>query len=111
VSRSEPSPTWLPRLTLFLAEGGNEVGNCMEACRSRERAAAFVADDTLRRRRYGQRAAVAGKRERGFWVLVTSKFGHGQEALEHQSQGGIRPSLLAKPQRLESELSAVCESL
>lgn len=47
------------------AEKSYEVENCMEARRSRERTAAFVAGKTLGRQRLGQRAAETRKRERG----------------------------------------------
>jgi hypothetical protein len=83
----------------------------MEACWSRERAAAFMAEETLGRRRYRQLATVARKRERGRQVLVTPGICRGQEASEHQTQGGMRSSRLANPQWLVSGLSVVCESL
>jgi len=93
VSRSEPSPNLVHRLG-----DGQEVENRKGDSWSRERAARSSAEKTLGRRRRGQRATAAKKRERvnsGRWRVRGCR---GQTPRSGKAQGGTRGQHLAKPQ-------------
>jgi hypothetical protein len=105
VSRSEPSPINLSGNT-----GKQEVENCKEVSRSRERPAASAADETLGRRRPAQRASESEKRERGckaraiaLWLSQARNLGAGKP----REASGTATWLIPRP---VAGLHLVCES-